>query len=114
MLPNGTYTVEAQVIGQTGSGSINITVKDAPLTHASMAIIPGGSIPVNIRDEQSEKSNQTIGSITYGNFSREAKADVSLHPAEEFDWTGLLLFARRANPTTTILCWRTSGRAAIG
>jgi hypothetical protein len=88
MLPNGTYTVEAQVNGQTGSGSVNITVKDAPLTHASMAITPGGSIPVNIRDELSEKGRKATGSISYGNSSREAKADVSLQPADEFDWTG--------------------------
>ena len=67
MLPNGTYTVEAQERADRVR-PVNITVKDAPLTQASMAIMPGGSIPVNIRDELSEKSCQAIGSITYGSF----------------------------------------------
>jgi hypothetical protein len=90
MLPNGTYTVEASVNAdqQTATGSLNLTVKGAPLTNASMAAIPGRSIPVNIRDEQSEKGRQSMGSMTYGKFSREAKADVSLQLADEFDWTG--------------------------
>jgi hypothetical protein len=88
MLPNGTYTVEASVQQgqQTANGSLSINVRDAPLTHASMAVIPGGSIPVNIRDEQNEKGRQ--GSMMYGKFSREAKADVSLQPADDFDSTG--------------------------
>jgi hypothetical protein len=90
MLPNGTYTVEASVNGpqQTATGSVNITVRDASLTHASMALIPGGAIPVNIKDEQNTTGGRSIGSTTYGKFSREAKADVSLQPADEFDWTG--------------------------
>jgi hypothetical protein len=42
MLPNGNYTVEAtlQQDQQTVTGTVNITVKDAPLTHTSMAVIP--------------------------------------------------------------------------
>ena len=53
MLPNGIYTVEATVQQglQTATGSVNITVKDAPLTNASMVVLPNGSIPVNITDE---------------------------------------------------------------
>jgi len=90
MLPNGTYTVEAtlQQGQQTANGSVSIHVKDAPLTHASIALIPGGSIPVNVRDEQSGKGRQFGGSMRYGKFSREAKADVSLQPADDFDTTG--------------------------
>jgi hypothetical protein len=88
MLPNGTYTVEAilQQGQQTATGTVNITVRDAALTHASMAIIPGGSIPVNISDEQ--MGQHSTGSVTYGTFSRVQKADVSLQPADEFDIMG--------------------------
>jgi hypothetical protein len=90
MLPNGAYTVEAwaQQGQQTANGSVNITVNGAPLTHASMAVIPGGSIPVNIRDEQSEQGRQSSGFMTSGKFSREVKVDVSLQPADDFDSTG--------------------------
>ena len=90
MLPSGTYTVEASVNGpqQAATGSVSITVRDAPLTHASLAVIPGGSIPVNIKDEQNTNGGQSFGSMTYGKFSREAKADVSLQPADDFDSTG--------------------------
>ncbi|MGA9813154.1 MAG: hypothetical protein WBQ64_10275, partial [Terriglobales bacterium] len=60
MLPNGTYTVETtlQQGPQTATGSVNITVKDGPLIHASMAVLPNGSIPVNIEDQLSEDSRQ--------------------------------------------------------
>jgi len=89
-LPSGTYTVEASTQqGQpTADGSVNITVKDAPLTHVSMSLLPRGSIPVNIKDERSEKGRQSVGSVRVGNFSREAKADISLQPADHFDWMG--------------------------
>jgi hypothetical protein len=90
VLPSGTYAVEAstQQGQQTASGSVNITVNGAPLTHVSMAVIPGGSIPVNIRNEQSEQGRQSSGFMTSGKFSRDVQADVSLQPADDFDWTG--------------------------
>lgn len=107
MLPNGTYTVEAsrQQGQQIANGSVNITVKDAPLTHTSMVVIPCGSIPVNIRDEQSEKGRQTSGSMTFGKFSREAKAEVSLQPADDFDSMGFasLRPPRRPNDNDLVL-----------
>ncbi len=85
MLPNGIYTVEAtlQQGQQTATGSVNITVKDGPLVHASMAVLPNGSIPVNIEDELSE--HRTGNSVMQGRFSREQKADVYLQPADDFD-----------------------------
>ena len=67
---------------QTASGSVNITVKDAPLTHASMVFLPNGSIPVNIKDELSDHHSNI--SIRQGGFSREQRAEVSLQPADEF------------------------------
>jgi hypothetical protein len=87
MLPNGTYTVEAttQQGPQTATGSVNITVKGAPLTSTTMTVLPNGSIPVNIKDEQSANSRQFVGSVTMGRFSREQKADVSLQPADDFE-----------------------------
>jgi hypothetical protein len=84
MLPNGTYTVDvvAQQGQQTATGSANITVKDAPLTHASMVLLPNGSIPVNIKDELSDHQSNLF--LRQGGFSREQKAEVSLQPADQF------------------------------
>jgi hypothetical protein len=71
-LPNGTYTVEATLRqGQrTATGIVNITVNGAPLTHASMAVIPNGSIPVNVKDELSANSRQSVGFMTIGILAR--------------------------------------------
>jgi hypothetical protein len=87
MLPNGIYTVEAtlQQGEQTATATANITVKGAPLTHTSMAVVPNGPIPVNIKDEVSPNSGQPIGSMSYGRFTREVRADVSLQSADDFD-----------------------------
>lgn len=84
MLPNGTYTIDAiaQQGRQSATGSVNITVKDAPLTHASMVLLPNGSISVNIKDELSDHHSTTF--LRQGGFSREQKAEVFLQPADEF------------------------------
>ena len=88
MLPNGIYTVEAtlQQGQQTATGSVNITVKDGPLIHASMAVLPNGSIPVNITDEGSGQRSSAL--FSQGGFTREQKAEVFLQPAEDFDSGG--------------------------
>ena len=88
MLPNGVYTVEAtlQQGQQTATGSVNITVKDGPLTQASMAVLPNGSIPVNITDEGSGQRSSAL--FRQGAFTREQKAEVFLQPAEDFDSGG--------------------------
>lgn len=88
MLPNGIYTVEAtlQQGQQTATGSVNITVKDAPVTNASMAVLPNGSIPVNITDEGSGERSSAL--FARGGFTREQKADVYLQPADDFDSGG--------------------------
>ncbi len=88
MLPNGIYTVEAtlQQGQQTATGNVNITVKDAPLTHASMSVLPNGSIPVNIADERSGERSGTF--FKQGTFTREQKAEVFLQPADDFDSGG--------------------------
>jgi hypothetical protein len=84
MLPNGTYTIDAiaQQGQQTATGSVNITVKDAPLTHASIVLLANGSIPVNIKDELSDHHSNIF--LRQGGFSREQKAEVSLQPADQF------------------------------
>jgi hypothetical protein len=93
MLPNGNYSVEAtlQQGQQTATGIVNITVKDASLTHTSIAVVPNGSIPVTIKNELSGNGQQTVGSVTSGQFSRAQKADVSLQPADDFDSEGFAL-----------------------
>lgn len=84
MLPNGTYTVEAtlQQGQETATGSVNITVKDGPVTHASMAVQPNGSIPVNMKDELNDHRSSTL--FKQGTFSREQKAEVYLQPSDDF------------------------------
>ena len=86
MLPNGNYTVEAtlQQDQQTVTGTVNITVKDAPLTHTSMAVIPNGSIPVTIKNELIANPHQSVASVTMGRFFRQRNADLSLQPADDF------------------------------
>ncbi len=93
MLPNGNYSVEATLWQgpQTATGTVNITVKDAPLTHGSIAVIPNGSIPVTIKDEISANPHQSMGSFTNGRFSRDQPANVSLQPADDFDSQGFAL-----------------------
>jgi hypothetical protein len=95
ILPNGTYTIDVitKQGEQTASGSVNIAVKDAPLTHASMVFIPNGSIPVNIKDEFSDHHSNI--SIRLGRFSREQRAEVSLQPADEFATDFVYLRPRR-------------------
>ncbi len=87
MLPNGIYTLEAtlQQGQQTATGNMNITVKDAPLADVSMAVLPNGSIPVNITNERSENSRQAIEFFSAGKFSRTQKADILLQPVDDFD-----------------------------
>jgi hypothetical protein len=94
MLPSGNYSVEAtlQQGQQTATGSVNITVKDAPLTHMSIAVLPNGSIPVTIKNELSATGNQRAGIvIVYGRFSGAQGAAVSLQPADDFDSQGFAL-----------------------
>lgn len=107
MLPNGNYSVEATVQQgqQTATGSVNITVKDAPLTHASIAVLPSGSIPVTIKNELSGNGHQSVGSFTSGRFSRDQPANISLQPANDLDSTGFALLRppRRPNDNDLVL-----------
>ena len=71
---------------QTATGSVNITVKDAPVANSSMAVLPNGSIPVNVTDEGSRE--RSSASFRQGAFTREQKAEVFLQPADDFDSGG--------------------------
>jgi len=52
MLPRGTYTVEVTSYGQTtSSGLISLNVKGATAGGARLALVPGGSIPINVKEE---------------------------------------------------------------
>jgi hypothetical protein len=84
MLPNGIYTVEAtlQQGQQTATGFLDITVKDAPLTHAAMVVLPNASIPVNIKDEATANTKQFL---RMGRVSRELNADLALQSADDFE-----------------------------
>ncbi len=52
LLPNGNYTLEASSFGANGaSGVLNISIKGAPVEGPRMALVPNGSIGVNIKEE---------------------------------------------------------------
>jgi hypothetical protein len=60
MLPDGNYTVEAASYGPNpATGLVNITIKGGPFEGASMALVPNGSIPVNVQEEFTSSDNTT-------------------------------------------------------
>jgi hypothetical protein len=89
-LPSGIYTVEAktQMGYQGSSGSVNITVRDTPLSQAAMAMFPNGAIPVRIRDERNSNNRGSVGFERLGGSLRKQVANVSLQPADEFNGAG--------------------------
>ena len=90
-LPNGTYTVEAVRQGQPpASGITTITVRGAPLTNATITLLPDGSIPVNVRTDLRPGSRRANppGIVSSGGFTRQQTVYVSLEPADEFNQGG--------------------------
>jgi hypothetical protein len=92
ILPDGNYTVEAASYGPTpATGLVNITVKGATLEGASMAMVPNGSIPVNVREEftSTDSSPSTFFWSSSGkqNFSLQGPRrylNVYLEPVDQF------------------------------
>lgn len=67
MLPNGTYTVEATSFGQaTSSGLLTLNVKGAAVEGAHMALVPGGSVPINVKEEFTSKEPEIIATFNDG------------------------------------------------
>jgi hypothetical protein len=60
LLPNGNYTLEALGFAPLSTGLLNISVKGAALDGPRMALIPNGSISVNVREEFA--ANEEAGS----------------------------------------------------
>ena len=109
MLPNGTYTVEATPQGQEhATGSVNISVKGAPLRNATMALIPHGSMPVNVIADQ-DSPGQHTASITQGRFSREQSADISLQPTEDFSLRSAFWLRPPGKPNDNVLVFDNVG-----
>ena len=90
MLPNGTYTVEATSFGQTtSSGLLTLNVKGAAVEGAHMALVPGGSVPINVKEEFTSKEDE--GTATFNNGKRTFNLrgprrylNVNLESADEF------------------------------
>jgi hypothetical protein len=92
LLPSGTYTVEAAsgFGANSSAGSATITVRGAPLETASIALVPTGSISVNVKEEFTNPGVNT-GSAVEVNVSPGANPstpgrylNISLAPADDF------------------------------
>jgi hypothetical protein len=64
LLPDGSYLVEAYNYGQSSSnGSLLINIRGAPLTNATMALVPNSSIAVEVTNEFAADSSATGGPV---------------------------------------------------
>jgi hypothetical protein len=92
LLPDGSYTLEADTQGDPGStGVVNFSVHGAPLDGPAVNLIPNTSVTVNVREEfRSEQTvfNETSGEPADGSsispVSRQINFQVVLTPIEEF------------------------------
>lgn len=99
-LPNGIYTVEASSLGQTAfSGLLTLNVKGAAVEGARMVLVPGSSVPVNVKEEFTNKEKEEEGPATFNDGKRtfplrgpRRYLSVTLESADEFGGpqTGLL------------------------
>jgi hypothetical protein len=88
MLPDGTYTLEADAI-QESFGMTNFTVRGRPSIGASVQLVPNTSITINIHEQfQSTESNAAIG--VYGTNDEQSviHAQVTLTSVEEMQGLG--------------------------
>jgi hypothetical protein len=94
LLPNGSYTIEASNWGSNSlTGTQTITVKGAPLNGPSMAVVPGGTIPVYVKEEftssdyhgTSTFSSNAGGRVsTWSTNGPRRYLTVTLDPADDF------------------------------
>ena len=86
MLPDGSYTVEAEAMVQTGAtGIANFTVRGAPLEGTPLHLVPNTSVTVNVRTEfQHGQSDFERGNAEGAAGVRPVNVGVTLWPMEEF------------------------------
>lgn len=92
MLPDGSYTLKAQLYGPTTmSGLLNFSVRGESLEGASLSLIPDGSLAVKVTEELSSNQNGVQEGInpSPGENGR-AGVQVNLTPIDEFDSGGAL------------------------
>lgn len=87
MLPDGTYTVEANEFGQqVSSGIVNFSVRGAPTEGAPLRLIPDTPLTVTVRDEFT--SEQSVPQLMTPDGPRRMlgiNVNVSLISTEEFE-----------------------------
>lgn len=99
ILPDGSYTLEAEAMAQTGAtGIANFAVRGAPLEGAPMHLVPNASVTVNVRTE----FHHGLGNLGSGNEgeaagTRPVSIGVMLSPTEEFGRRG-----ERGYPATSV------------
>lgn len=102
MLPNGTYTVAAKSYGQNAmTGLQTITIKGGSIDGPPIVLAPGGSIPVNVKEEFTSQNYNNTSSWSNGSFTVQFKGprrylSVTLEPVEDF---GMKQSVMLRNPT---------------
>jgi len=82
MLPDGNYTVEADVLGEVQStGMLNFSVNGRALEGPVLNLIPNASVSINVREEF--QSKQRGGSFAMSNGQRVPDIRVNLAPMNE-------------------------------
>jgi len=93
MLPNGTYTVEANCIGQLGqaalSGMMTLNIKGAAVDGARLTLVPAGSVAINVKEEFGDKdpggsTNFSDGKRSFVLRGPRRYLNVSLESADDF------------------------------
>jgi hypothetical protein len=89
MLPNGIYTVEATGAGQIPStGLMTLNIKGAAVAGVRLTLAPGGSIPVDVKEEFTSKENEETATFSNGKRSFTLRGprrylNLSLESADE-------------------------------
>ena len=95
LLPNGTYVVDATANGQTpAAGSTTLVVKGAPVTNASLQLLPASSISIDVKEEFTSKESEGNSAFTIYNSGKQrtfavhgprSYLSVSLESADQFN-----------------------------